>query len=146
MNSFLFLSKQAVTLLAKRGWCRAKPRTAVHTGSHESVCVRTSKAFHGIAGTKIVFISLLRPAAPQVKINGDTIGTFDSLSGSTMISLGIQEDGVHTVTLESVGIGKLEWISLLEVGRAVGPRNGSSKLRGTLVPQTMASFVYRHAL
>lgn len=50
-----------------------------------------------------------------MKINGDQIGHFESQSGSIVTSLGIEEDEVNTITLESIGIGKDEWISLLEV-------------------------------
>lgn len=48
-------------------------------------------------------------------INGDIIGEFDSLPGSIVTPLDIQEDEVQTVKLESIGIGNDEWISLLEV-------------------------------
>lgn len=51
----------------------------------------------------------------QVSINGDKIGDFESQSGSTVTSLGISEGDVRTITLESIGINKDEWISLLEV-------------------------------
>lgn len=51
----------------------------------------------------------------QVKLNGDKIGEFESHPGSVSTSLGIQHNGVNTATLESVGIGEDEWISLLEV-------------------------------
>lgn len=60
-------------------------------------------------------VVLSRSTPRQVNVNGDKIGEFESQSGSTVTSLGIEEDDVHTITLESIGIGKNEWISLLEV-------------------------------
>ncbi|CAM9886236.1 unnamed protein product, partial [Pylaiella littoralis] len=51
----------------------------------------------------------------KVKINGDEIGEYESYPGSTFNSFGIQENGVHTVAMESVGIDNDVWISLLEV-------------------------------
>ncbi|CAN0169681.1 unnamed protein product, partial [Laminaria digitata] len=53
-----------------------------------------------------------------LKINGDQIGEFDSSPGSTFNILGIEEEEVESVTLESIGIGEDEWISLLEVSHA----------------------------
>lgn len=50
-----------------------------------------------------------------MSINGDVIGEFDSSPGSTLTLLGIEEEEVSSVTLESVGIDESEWISLLEV-------------------------------
>ncbi|CAM9626768.1 unnamed protein product, partial [Hapterophycus canaliculatus] len=50
-----------------------------------------------------------------LKFNGDKIGEFESHPGSVSTSLGIQQNDVDTVTLESVGIDEDEWISLLEV-------------------------------
>ncbi|CAN0308610.1 unnamed protein product [Ectocarpus sp. 6 AP-2014] len=57
----------------------------------------------------------------KVKINGDKIGEYESYPGSTFNSFGIQENGVHTVTMESVGIDADDWISLLEVRFMVDP-------------------------
>ncbi|CAB1096447.1 unnamed protein product [Ectocarpus sp. CCAP 1310/34] len=57
----------------------------------------------------------------KVKINGDKIGEYESYPGSTFNSFGIQENGVHTVTMESVGIDRDDWISLLEVRFMVDP-------------------------
>ncbi len=57
---------------------------------------------------------------PQVELNGDKIGEFESQPGSVSTSLGIQQNGVDTVTLESVGIDEDEWISLLEVSACIG--------------------------
>lgn len=54
-----------------------------------------------------------------MKINGDKIGEFESQRGSIVTSLGIQEDEVSTITLESIGIDKDEWISLLEASFTV---------------------------
>lgn len=51
----------------------------------------------------------------QVRINGDVIGEFDSSPGSTFTLLGIEEEDVSSVTLESIGLDEDEWISLLEV-------------------------------
>ena len=50
-------------------------------------------------------------------MNGSKVGEFDSDAASVSTSLGIAHDGVHVVTLESIGIGQHEWISLLEVSR-----------------------------
>lgn len=50
-----------------------------------------------------------------MKINGEKVGVFESQAGSIVTSLGIEEDDVHSITLESVGLHKDEWISLLEV-------------------------------
>ncbi|CAN0231585.1 unnamed protein product [Scytosiphon promiscuus] len=55
----------------------------------------------------------------KVKINGDTFGEYESYPGSTFNSFGIQEDDVHTVTMESIGIDKDDWISLLEVPKDI---------------------------
>lgn len=52
-----------------------------------------------------------------VKLDGHKIGEYESHPGSISTSLGVKRDGVQTVTLESIDIGKDEWISLLEVGR-----------------------------
>lgn len=52
----------------------------------------------------------------QVKLDGHIIGEYESHPGSTSTSLGIKQDGVKTVTLESIDISSEEWISLLEVG------------------------------
>lgn len=60
----------------------------------------------------------------QVKINGDQIGEFESQPGSVSTSLGIQQNGVDTVALESVGIDEDEWISLLEVSASKGHSGG----------------------
>ncbi|CAM9353581.1 unnamed protein product [Ectocarpus sp. 13 AM-2016] len=57
----------------------------------------------------------------KVKINGDKIGEYESYPGSTFNSFGIQENGVHTVAMESVGIDRDDWISLLEVRFMVDP-------------------------
>ena len=51
----------------------------------------------------------------QVSINGHKVGEFESQRGSVSTSLGIHEANVHTVTLESLGLEKHEWVSLLEV-------------------------------
>lgn len=48
-------------------------------------------------------------------INGDKVGEFESHPGSVTTSFGIEKDNVHAVTLESLGLDKDEWISLLEV-------------------------------
>lgn len=50
-----------------------------------------------------------------MKLDGRKIGEYDSHPGSISTSLGIKQEGVETVTLESIGIRKDEWISLLEV-------------------------------
>ncbi|CAM9175809.1 unnamed protein product [Ectocarpus sp. 13 AM-2016] len=57
----------------------------------------------------------------KVKINGDKIGEYESYPGSAFNSFGIQENGVHTVAMESVGIDRDDWISLLEVRFMVDP-------------------------
>ncbi|CAN0073204.1 unnamed protein product, partial [Ectocarpus fasciculatus] len=51
----------------------------------------------------------------KMTMNGDNLGEYESYPGSTFNSFGIQENGVHTVSMESVGIDKDDWISLLEV-------------------------------
>ena len=67
------------------------------------------------------------------------MGEFDSDPGSVSTSLGIMQNGVHTITLESLGIAKDEWISILEV-RIQGPepREGWG-LRLVLVPRPSLS-------
>eukprot|EP00903_Cladosiphon_okamuranus_P017357 g15990.t2 len=57
----------------------------------------------------------------QIKINGDKVGEYESYPGATVSSFGTQEDGVHTVTIESVGIDEDDWISLPEVRIMVDP-------------------------
>ena len=69
---------------------------------------RMSMVEHGLALTE-------RCLARQVTVNGNNIGEFDSKPGSVSTSLGIMQEGVHTVTLESLGLAKDEWISILEV-------------------------------
>ncbi|CAM9640288.1 unnamed protein product [Scytosiphon promiscuus] len=51
----------------------------------------------------------------KVKVNGDIIGEYESHPGSVSSSLGVQQNDVETVILESVGVDEDEWISLLEV-------------------------------
>lgn len=72
---------------------------------------QTEPSIHPTKTCRLFHRHILR----QVKIDGDQIGEFDSQSGSIVTSLGIEEDDVRTVTLEAVGIGEDEWISLLEV-------------------------------
>lgn len=62
----------------------------------------------------------------QVKVNGDKIGEFDSTPESIYTFLGIEEEDVNSVTLESLGIGEDEWISLLEVSNTA---IGTNRLR-----------------
>eukprot|EP00752_Nemacystus_decipiens_P009695 g8659.t1 len=57
----------------------------------------------------------------KVNFDGKKIGEFDSTPGSITTSLGIKQDGVESVTLESLGIDNDEWISLLEVRFMVEP-------------------------
>lgn len=54
----------------------------------------------------------------QVKINGEKFGEFDSHPGSVTSYFDVIAYDVHTVTLESLGLDKDEWISLLEVSNA----------------------------
>eukprot|EP00903_Cladosiphon_okamuranus_P014053 g13063.t1 len=57
----------------------------------------------------------------KVLINGHKVDEFESQRGLVSTSLGIQKHGVHTVTLESIGLHTHEWISLLEVHFYVDP-------------------------
>lgn len=106
------------------GWL-PKVRPTNVASSESSTHQTTANPY--VAG--LCYLSYIR----QVKINGDKIGEFESKSGSIVTSLGIQEDEVHTVTLESVGIGKDEWISLLEVScwRRLNSRLANAFARGT---------------
>lgn len=72
----------------------------------------------------------------QVSINGDKIGEFDSTPGSTFQLLGIEEEDVSTVTLESLGIDEDEFIGLLEVS---GARNVKGTREGCI--ETVASYM-----
>ena len=51
----------------------------------------------------------------QVTINDEVIGTSASYPGSTFNTFGVKVSKVHTLTLESVGLGDHDWISFLEV-------------------------------
>lgn len=50
-----------------------------------------------------------------MRLNGVVIGEFDSDSESMFTSIDVEMDQAQTVTLESIGIGESDWISLLEV-------------------------------
>lgn len=52
-----------------------------------------------------------------MSIDGEKVGEYESQSGSVTTSLGITEDNVHTVTVESIGLERDEWISVLEVSK-----------------------------
>lgn len=52
----------------------------------------------------------------QASINGEVIGEIDSYAGSTFNALGIQGNGVSTLTLTSIDYPTDHWISLIEVG------------------------------
>ena len=54
----------------------------------------------------------------QAAINGEVVGNFASYSGSTFNALGLEADGVHNLTLATVGLTENEWISFMEVSDA----------------------------
>eukprot|EP00903_Cladosiphon_okamuranus_P011290 g10646.t1 len=66
-----------------------------------------------------------RTRSLKVKMNGKKMGEFASTTGSITSSYDIQKNDVHTVTLESIGLGTNAWISLLEVNLMVAPVDGS---------------------
>lgn len=53
---------------------------------------------------------------PQVKLNGEKTHSHESYAEPMFNSLGVEADGVYTVTLASILLEPDEWISLLEVG------------------------------
>lgn len=61
----------------------------------------------------------LNDVLPQVKMNGEKMGEFESTAGAITTSYDIQKDDVRTVTLESIGLDTKGWISLLEVSPGV---------------------------
>lgn len=75
----------------------------------------STHAFGERRDTNIVNWFSVFPGVLRVKIGDDKLGEFDSQRRSIASSLGIQEDEVHTVALESIGIDEDEWITLLEM-------------------------------
>eukprot|EP00903_Cladosiphon_okamuranus_P021365 g19635.t1 len=57
----------------------------------------------------------------KVIINGKKVGEFGSTPGAITTSYDIEKNDVRTVTLEAIGLGRDEWISLLEVNFLVVP-------------------------
>eukprot|EP00903_Cladosiphon_okamuranus_P017040 g15705.t1 len=57
----------------------------------------------------------------KVKMNGKKLGEFESTARAITTSYNVQQNDVRTVTLESIGLDKNGWISLVEVNLMVAP-------------------------